>query len=155
VIAVRLLLEAGVKKVINFYLGATRYALDMGDWTLFDNTGLKGQTAEWARQNLDSDMGGRLLRVESTPAAISEYLPQCSKAIHTVGFSARHIECPSLSKLVHNSKSGIIAPGLFGAGIAFPEETVDPFGNVETSVGLWKFMKYFQRVVPVWLRYGP
>lgn len=41
--------------------------------------------------------------------------------------------------------------GLFGAGIAWPERVVDPEGNIEHAVGLWKFMSYLQRVVPNWL----
>ncbi len=59
-----------------------------------------------------------------------------------------------MSQLEYNAKSGIVAPGLFGVGIAFPEETTDRFGNVEFSVGLWKFMTYLERVVPVWFKYG-
>jgi hypothetical protein len=35
-------------------------------------------------------------------------------------------------------------PGLFGAGIAFPERVVDPHGNEEYAVGFWKFMKFAQ-----------
>lgn len=54
----------------------------------------------------------------------------------------------------HNDKSGIIAHGLFGCGIAFPETTIDLFANVEISVGLWKFMNYLNRVIPVWQKYG-
>ena len=42
-------------------------------------------------------------------------------------------------------------PGLFGAGIAFPERVTDPAGNVEHAVGFWKFMKFLNRVVPQWV----
>lgn len=42
-------------------------------------------------------------------------------------------------------------PGLFGAGIAFPERVTDPHGNVEYAVGFWKFMKFIKRVAPEWV----
>jgi hypothetical protein len=42
-------------------------------------------------------------------------------------------------------------PGLFGAGIAFPERVKDPHGNVEYAVGFMKFMKYIKKVVPGWV----
>lgn len=41
-------------------------------------------------------------------------------------------------------------PGLFGAGIAFPQRVVDPYGNVEYAVGFFKFMKFLKKVVPQW-----
>jgi hypothetical protein len=48
----------------------------------------------------------------------------------------------------------MIAPGLFGIGIAFPELHIDRYNNQELSVGLWKFMTYIQRVLPLWVSYG-
>jgi hypothetical protein len=42
-------------------------------------------------------------------------------------------------------------PGLRGIGIAFPETVTDPKGNVEASVGMWKFMRYLKEVVPGWV----
>lgn len=154
IIVIRLLLELGVSKVINFYRNTLRYAVYLDNWILFDNTGLKGETAIWARENLDGNQPANLIRIESNTTNIEDWLPQCSKMIHAVGFSARHIQIEGLSKITYNAKSGIIAPGLFGCGIAFPEETIDKFGNVELNVGLWKFMHYLDRVMPVWLLYG-
>ena len=49
-----------------------------------------------------------------------------------------------------SDKEGNTIPGLYGAGIAYPEKVVDPEGNVEYAVGLAKFMKYLKRVVPNW-----
>ena len=53
----------------------------------------------------------------------------------------------------HNPYVGIIGPGLFGFGIAYPELKSDPFGSVESQVGLWKFMVYLNKVLPVWFKY--
>ena len=98
-------------------------------------------------------MPKNLLRVWSNDDNVKAYLPQCTTAIQAIGFNRRHIPTEGLLTYSHNDKSGIIAPGLFGCGIAFPETTVDTFGNVEASVGMWKFMNYLNRVVPVWQKY--
>jgi len=41
-------------------------------------------------------------------------------------------------------------PGVYGAGIAYPERVTDPHGNVEYAVGFFKFMKYIKKVSPQW-----
>ncbi len=48
---------------------------------------------------------------------------------------------------------GIIGPGLFGLGIAYPELKTDPSGNTESQVGLWKFIVYLNKVLPLCFRY--
>ena len=131
-----------------------KYAVYLDEFILFDNTGLKGETANWARENMDGAMSDRLLRVWSNEENINDYLPQCTKSIQAIGFERRQISVEGLPVITYNDKSGVIAPGLFGCGIAFPETTVDPLANVESSVGLWKFMNYLNRVVPIWQRYG-
>jgi len=42
--------------------------------------------------------------------------------------------------------------GLFGCGIAFPEEVEDPEGHVEKAVGLGKFFKFAERVKGDWVK---
>jgi thioredoxin reductase len=154
IIMVRDLLELGCK-VINFYREPLRFAVKLDDWTLFDNTGLKGNTAIWARENLQGNLPKNLTRVVSTEENIKQYLPLCNKVIYGIGFKPRSIFIDEMPLGInYNPHNGIIAPGLFGLGIAFPEETIDPYGNKELSVGLWKFNNYLQRVLPLWLRYG-
>ena len=84
---------------------------------------------------------------------IQKYLPNCQKAIYGVGLTPRQLEVKGFHDLKHNEQSGIIAPGLFGFGVAFPEAKTNRFGTVERRVGLWKFMDYLNRVLPVWLQY--
>lgn len=154
IIIIRLLLEyTRAKQIINFYQNPLRYAVDLGDWILFDDTGLKGETAKWARTHLHGEMPERLTRMISNEDAIKEFLPQCSKAIYPVGFTRRHITISGMPVLKYNEHNGIIAPGLFGVGIAFPEAATDRYGNLEYRVGLWKFMDYLNRVLPLWLKY--
>lgn len=154
IIIVRHLVELGVKKVINFYRSPLRYAINMGDWTLFDNTGLKGQTATWAKEYIDGSLPPNLLRVNTNEHQLATYLPECDKVIYAVGFERRNnIIISDIEHANYNPHVGIIGPGLFGLGIAYPELKMDPAGNEELQVGLWKFMVYLNRVLPTWLKY--
>lgn len=155
IIIIQTLLEnCNVKKVINFYLEPLRFAVYFDDWILFDDTGLKGKTAEWARENIDGTQPDKLERIISSEENIRMTLPQCSKAIYATGFQKRLIPVDGMKSLEYNNRNGIIAPGLFGLGIAFPEAKEDRYGTVEYRVGLWKFMDYLNHIMPVWLKYG-
>lgn len=54
-----------------------------------------------------------------------------------------------LTRFKHDFTTGSIegAAGVRGFGIAFPERITDPHGNVEMSVGLWKFMRYIREAL--------
>lgn len=154
ILILRELLEScSPKKVINFYRSPLRYALDLGNEILFDDTGLKGSTAEWARANLHGTAPEKLQSLFSSAENIEQYLPHCNKVIYAVGFARRGINVTGLSELKYNPYTGIIAPGLFGLGIAFPQAKIDRFGNLEYRVGLWKFMDYLSAILPVWMNY--
>ncbi len=154
IIIIRYLVELGLGRIVNFYQSPIKFALPMGGWTLFDNTGLKGTAADWARENILGKIPENLYRYQATKQNIGIYLDGCDRVIYAVGFHPRVIEVAGMAGLRHNVHNGIIAPGLFGFGIAFPKQTVDPFGNREESVGLWKFMMHINTVLPIWLRYG-
>lgn len=153
-IAVRHLCEHPVKKVVNFYLSPLRYAVHFGDrGILFDDSGLKGPTAAWCKKHIDGVWPKNLDRIYSSPENIQAHLPQCNKVVYAVGFERRHIKVPGYPKLNYHENLGIIAPGLFGFGVAFPEKYRDSFGHEDHRVGLWKFMDYLKRVLPIWLEY--
>jgi cation diffusion facilitator CzcD-associated flavoprotein CzcO len=155
IIILRTLLEqCQIKKAVNFYLSPLRYAVYLNDWILFDDTGLKGTTAEWARENIDGKLPAKLERVISIEENIRTQLPLCNKVIYATGFQRRLIPVEGLHKVEYNDRSGIIAPGLFGFGIAFPEAKLDRYGTLEYRVGLWKFMEYLNQALPLWLQYG-
>lgn len=146
--------ECKVKKIINFYRDPLRYAVYFDDWILFDDTGLKGNTAVWAREHIDGILPANVERIISNEENIRMHLPSCNKAIYAVGFQKRLIPVDGMQSLSYNDRNGIIAPGLFGFGIAFPEAKLDRYGTLEYRVGLWKFMEYINHVMPVWLKYG-
>ncbi|WP_133130197.1 pyridine nucleotide-disulfide oxidoreductase [Legionella yabuuchiae] len=154
ILILRYLVELGAKKIINFYRTPCRYALDFGDWILFDDTGLKGTTAEWARENIDGTLPPNLVRCYSSDQNIAKFLPECDKVIYAIGFQKRVMPIQNYADLDYNRHNGIIAPGLFGLGIAYPEAQQDRYGTLEYRVGLFKFMDYLERVMPLWLKYS-
>jgi cation diffusion facilitator CzcD-associated flavoprotein CzcO len=154
-IALPHLLRHPVKKVINFYRGPLKYAVYLDDWILFDDTGLKGRAAEWARENIDGVYPERLERYWVSSPEFSDKLAECDRVVYTVGFERRKLpETRQWGELEYNQINGIIAPGLFGLGIAFPEYARDPYGYGQYRVGLKKFMDHLNSVLPLWMRYG-
>lgn len=154
ILVLRNLVENNAKRIVNFYRSPLRYAVYLEDWILFDDTGLKGTTAEWARDYIDGQLPMNVERAYSNEENIEHLLPQCNKVVYAIGFERRLL--PTIKDLGHLSyieECGIIAPGLFGLGIAFPEAKWNPVGLLEYRVGLWKFMDYLQRVLPMWLKY--
>jgi cation diffusion facilitator CzcD-associated flavoprotein CzcO len=153
-IALPHLLDQPIKKVINFYRSPLRYAVPMDGWLLFDDVGLKGQAARWARENIDGVCPERLERISVHSPQFQEGLAECSHAVYTVGFEPRHLpNTPQWGRLPYNGTNGILAPGLFGFGIAFPEHYTDPLGFGQHAVGLYKFMRYLNTILPVWMIY--
>lgn len=151
ILALKNLIEQGVKEVINFYHSPLCYAKDMGDWILNDNTGLKGTAATWAKAYLEPNKLDNLTRVHSNQANIEEYLPKCDKAIYAIGFKPRNdIMVNNIDINAYCQKTGVIAPNLFGIGIAYPERALDPYGNEELQVGIWKFLQYINKVARDW-----
>lgn len=154
-IALPHLLRHPVEKVINFYRSPLRYAVYFDDWILFDDVGLKGRAAVWARENIDGVFPDRLERCWISSPHFDEKLAECDRVVYTVGFERRRLpETRQWGELEYNSHNGILAPGLFGLGIAFPEYGPDPYGYGQYRVGLKKFMDYLHSVLPLWMSYG-
>lgn len=159
--------------IINFCRSPLRFAEYLADGRIkHDNTGLKGEAAEWARQHLlpldQSDstsvgFGGRLMRIAMpTPAAEQEayahWLPRCTKLVWAIGYERNALPTltgagdQSLAISSHDARGrlctadGQPVAGLYGIGIAFPERVTDPSGECEDAVGLWKFMLTARRI---------
>ena len=143
-----------VKHIINFYRSPLRYAVYLDGWILFDDSGLKGPTADWAREYIDGQLPENLIRVYSNQENIEHYLPRCNKVVYAVGFERRIL--PTIQDVGHVAyieQCGIIAPGLFGLGIAFPQIKANKINLLEYRVGLWKFMEYLNDMLPIWTQY--
>lgn len=154
-IALPHLLRQPVAKVVNFYRSPVKYAVYLDDWIFYDDTGLKGRAAVWARENIDGVLPERLERCLVDGPDFDRKLAECDLAVYTVGLDRRSSpETPQWGQLDYNPDNGILAPGLFGVGIAFPQRAVDPYGYVEYRVGLKKFMEYLHEVLPLWTKYS-
>ncbi|ODN43392.1 FAD-dependent oxidoreductase [Piscirickettsia litoralis] len=155
ILIVKALCELGVKKVVNVYQSPLCFAVPMEDWILFDNTGLKGVAAQWAREHINGKLPDNLVRVHADSEDLANELNRCNKAVYAIGFKTRGPKVIGCESLVHNPCNGIIAPGLFGLGIGFPERIQDPYGHQEANVGVLKFMNTITKLMPLWLNYRP
>lgn len=149
VLVVKNLLEYGCE-VVNVIRSPYKYAVNCGDWILYDNTGLKGEAASWAKIHLhgcSSDICPKLTIsfLEHAQTAVKK----CQKSVAAIGFSARHLK----PYIKYDPCMGIIARGLFGLGVAYPEEITTPLGQKEWNVGLAKFVRYLNKSYPFWVRY--
>lgn len=148
IIVIKNLVELGAK-FINFYKSPIRYALEMNNWILFDNTGLKGDSAIWAKANIH-----KIERCLISASDYQEKLKRCDIAIYAVGFERRkNIIIDGQDNLDHNPQFGILAPNLFGLGIAYPELKTFPYNYQEYNVGIWKFQQYLDEVFSIWQHY--
>lgn len=160
---------------------ALRYAEFMDGWILRDNTGLKGEVAGWAKQNLEpeafskSDVSNYITTISYESGAEKEvfekHLPGSDFVIQAIGYkrdpipnlktaSGRTItpnfnhEKGSFTYVKEsdggNTDDSAKLPGVYGAGIAWPQRVKDPHGNVEYAVGFWKFMRFVKQVSPEW-----
>ena len=152
-IIVRSLVECGVSNICNFYREPLKYAIKMNGWTLYDNTGLKGETAKWVRNNISQNLDSRINRFLSTSENISNNIDEYDKVIYATGFKQRTPIIQDINLSRYDPSNGIIAPGLFGCGICFPRQVIDPNGNKDLNVGLFKFMKDIQSSLPLWMKY--
>ncbi len=140
-------------QVINFYRSPHRYAIYLKDWILFDATGLKGFSADWARKYIDGVLPVNLKRVLVSEHTFEESLALCSKVVYATGFERRKLPVlEQFEDLRYDGITGLIAPGLFGLGIAFPQIKFNRLGHAEELVGLWKFMNYLNEMMPYWLK---
>ena len=58
----------------------------------------------------------------------------CDHVVYTIGFERRRLPLtPQWGPLKYNATNGILAPGLFGIGIAFPEYKTDREGMASTG----------------------
>lgn len=153
VLVLKNLSELGCK-VINFYKHPLRYAIPQGDHIIFDNTGLKGDAAAWAKANLGNNKPHIERYSFDTCNDAEQAIRPCNKVIDCVGFVPRSIETQGVDTTTYDYHTGIIAPGLFGFGLSHPELATSVYGHQEYNVGLFKFFNYLNKIWPLWANYG-
>lgn len=152
ILILKYLSEIPVKKVVNFYQRDLIYATPMDGWTLHGHSGLEGETALWAKTVLEVTPPANLVRIRSSHETLKDMLPTCTKVIYAIGYEANDLPLINgTTPITYDNTTGIIAPGLYGMGIAFPEKYIDPLGNVEYRVGVNAFMDFAQHIIPQWI----
>ncbi|KAF2214266.1 hypothetical protein CERZMDRAFT_30291, partial [Cercospora zeae-maydis SCOH1-5] len=147
-----------------------RYAEYYDSYIARDNTGLKGAAADWAKQNLEdgklekSDVGKVVEKVSyqkgEEEAVYRQHLSdgKTGFVVQAIGYTRNPI--PELKFADGEEIQGVkfdhdrgcfwygkeaerkVLPGVYGAGIAFPQRVVDrKYGHEEFNVGFFKFMK--------------
>lgn len=152
VLVIKNLLEAGCR-VTNFYRSPLKYALYQEDHIIYDNTGLKGHAAIWAKEHLHGQSIENFTRRCLSECSKEEMTQPCDHVVYATGFTTRHVPSPDLDCRQYDANTGIIALGLFGLGVAYPERVIDRYGISELSVGLFKFSNYLAKVLPLWMQY--
>jgi hypothetical protein len=104
---------------------------------------------------LEKNPPANLVRIFNTPASLDAWLSICSKIVYAIGFERN--ELPPINNNPqaydnYDNSSGIIAPRLFGIGIAFPEKLYDQNGKEQPGIGLNFFIDYAQKVMPQWMK---
>ena len=148
-IIIKNILEQG-GKVINFYRSPLRFAKKFADWTLYDNTGLKGATAKWVQTEL-TKYSDKIERYYSSTDNISLHLQQCDLISYAVGFKPRFIPINGHLFTEYDQYHGIVANNLYATGIAFPRRVIYPTGYSELNVGFLKFVRDLKVLLPIWL----
>lgn len=146
ILILKYLSEIPVKKIINFYKNPLIYATPMGSWTMHNSTGLKEETAWWAKNILEKRPPHNLERYLNTPQNLKTYLPQCTKIIAAIGYKPTPINGIDITQ--YNPNTGLLAPNIYGIGIAFPYRSKDPLGNKEIHVGVLDFLEQAERIIP-------
>ncbi|WVR08418.1 hypothetical protein IAU60_005473 [Kwoniella sp. DSM 27419] len=161
-------------RILNFRRRGIKFAEYRDDGIVYDNTGLKGDTAEWAKEVMrDPDHTDATILEQVDLGAEQEgrekevyaaRLGECTHLVYAVGYERnpypaltyqgesvqRQIEFDQHTSGFHLGDKRV--PGLFGLGIAHPEKTEDPEGHVEAAVGVAKFFKFAERVKGEWVK---
>ncbi|MCX7117504.1 MAG: FAD-dependent oxidoreductase [Legionellales bacterium] len=125
------LAKTGVKSIIHFYRSERLFQQHVGSLDL--------------KASVESYL--------ITSSNLLANIPRCNKAIYAVGFSRRDINIEGLpTDFLYDNQNGMIASGIYGLGIAFPE--VIPFtnGRLEYKVSaIYPMMKHLKKCFPLWL----
>jgi len=145
--------------VIHFYRSQLRFAVYQKDWILYDNTGLKGIAADWARKCYRDTQKIQKVKLTGDPVAevntYERYHHLGTKTVYAIGFSRSNVPVVSVrgeavALKIDPFTGKFNLPGIFGCGIAYPEQVTDPAGNVEFAVGFFKFMQFVKKVCKDW-----
>ncbi|KAI5364723.1 Putative FAD/NAD(P)-binding domain, FAD/NAD(P)-binding domain superfamily [Septoria linicola] len=155
-----------------------RYAEFEDGFIARDNTGLKGAAATWAKENLEPDRlpSSPIIKViekisyqkGDEEKVYRQHIDDAQFVVQAIGYTRNQIPDLKLStgeavqQPTFDHDKGVFSyttasgekeqlPGVYGAGIAFPQRVVDKkYGHEEYNVGFFKFMKAVKGWVEGW-----
>lgn len=154
VLVMKFLYELGVGRIINFYRNPLYYLpLPEEKLRACEVVGgpLAGMAAEFAREILDKNPPPNLMRIKNSPEALRAWLPLCNKIVYAVGFERNPMPTITGMTVDEHAQGGILGRHLFGIGIAFPELIQEDNERCRYAIGLQDFVRFAQRMVPVWM----
>lgn len=160
--------KSSSKLITNYYRQSAKFAsfpdpINYPDKIIHDNTGLKGEVADWVKTWIELDENElkskfNLSRINTANVKIIE------NNVNNVNIFAVGYERNLLPKIIYEAEEmdvqdidytttgqltnkKIALSGIFGFGIAFPERVKDLDGSDEAAVGMWKFMKHIKKSI--------
>lgn len=158
------------KPIVNYYRQPAKFAsfpdpINCPDKIFHDNTGLKGEVAEWVKTWIDLDEKElkskfNLIRINTCDKDNIKSIVGRNVNIFAVGYERNPLPFITyndpLTSVTNNfdyTPTGQLTTkqsplnGIFGFGIAFPERVKDLDGSDELAVGMWKFMKHIKKSI--------
>src|SRR5579863_1046782 len=140
ILMLKYLSECSVKQIINFYVEPYFY----------DAPGLEGITAAYAKNVLEQDPPGNLIRLLNIAENRNTILPLCTKVIYAIGYEPNPILVNGSTRLAFNEDTGMITQDLYGIGIAFPPTGIIN-GHKIAKNGLHTYLNYAKKLIPQWI----
>lgn len=113
--------------------------------------GIRGTAAEWAQNVLEKNPPANLTSIQVTADTIESVLAECTKVIYAIGYEQNELPLINNTTPITQTECGMIAPRLFGIGIAFPEKITFPNGDEGNCIGVNCFINYAQKIIPEWI----
>ncbi|OQE34577.1 hypothetical protein PENCOP_c017G08445 [Penicillium coprophilum] len=155
-------------KIFNFRRRPITYAIYTKGGIVFDNSGLKGNTAQWVKNVMENQLDHTQLEEiglsKNEDTVYRKYLPKCTHIVYATGYQRSsppkiyingqrkdtEIEFDMQSSAFHLRGGGERVFGLYGNGIVFPQLVKDPEGHIEEAVGVAKFFSFAEKVKENW-----
>jgi len=154
------------KKIHCFYRENIKYAVHTDKGIIYDNIGLKGKAAIWAKEYLETGKSEIIKmhlmeNIQKENKIYEEYLPECTKIAPMIGWERNNIpieikskgEIRKINNVDYNgtnlklicwddeNKKFLDLENIWGIGIAFPRHVKDLSGIMGMDVGIFKFGK--------------
>ena len=142
-LVLKYLSELGVKEIFNFYTTPYQYRIPGAE-------SLEGETKLWVKNVLEQKPPRNLTRTKNTQENVDRYLPLCNKVIYAIGFERNPLSVNGRYDYTYDDNTGIIAPNLYGIGMAFPHTIQTLKCNKVAIHGFVIYSSYAHNLIPQW-----